>query len=381
MPLTNLKNQFNFPEDVVYLNTASFSPAFTSVETAGVKAVKAKSRPDFISASNLFEPVKELKTLFAEIIDCDNYNRVVTIPSVSYGLATVANNIELKQDDEILIIDEQFPSNVYIWKRLANQYNAKIITVKEPENKSDWNRHILDAISDRTALVAMGHIHWANGILFDLKKIREKTKQHNSLLIIDGSQSIGALPFSIKDIEPDALICAGYKWLFGPYGCAYAYYGAYFDNGQPIEENWANRLESQDFSKLTDYQSEYQPLAGRYAMGQSGSFIYVQMQIAALKEISRINPQELQDYCHDISADALVKLSKLGFHSDAPKDRAKHMFGIKIPENLNLEKLKQNLKDANIHVSFRGRYIRISCHVFNTKLHFERLVEAISKSL
>ena len=51
-------------------------------------------------------------------------------------------------------------------------------------------------------------------------------------MIIDGSQSVGALPFSIKDIQPDALICAGYKWLFGPYGCAYGYFGPYFDNGK-----------------------------------------------------------------------------------------------------------------------------------------------------
>ena len=211
MALAHRKDLFSFPDDVVYLNTASFSPAFKSVETAGINAVKAKSRPDFFKATDLFDPVIALRKLFANIIDVADYNRVVTSPSVSYGMANVANNLTLNEDDEILLIDEQFPSNVYVWKTLAEKYNAKIITVKQPEDRSLWNASILNSITAKTAVVAMGQIHWTNGFIFDLHSIRKKTRQHNALLIIDGSQSVGALPFSVKDIQPDALVCAGYK--------------------------------------------------------------------------------------------------------------------------------------------------------------------------
>ncbi len=381
MPLTSLKNQFNFPEDVVYLNTASFSPAFKSVETAGINAVKRKLRPDYFQASDLFDPVIELRKLFAKVIDAADYNRVVTIPSVSYGMANVANNIKLQKGDEILLVEEQFPSNVYIWKELADKFEAKIITVKRPEAKVNWNTEILNAITNKTAVVAIAQIHWANGVIFDLKAIREKTKQHNSLMIIDGSQSIGALPFSIKALQPDALICAGYKWLFGPYGCAYAYYSDYFDNGKPIEQNWSIRLGSENLAGLTQYQSQYKPLAQRYAAGESASFIYVQMQIAALREILKINPQDLQDYCHYLSKDVLEQLKIIGFQSDAPEIRAKHLFGIKIPEAVDIDKLKKALKVANVIVSFRGDYIRISCHLFNTKGHFETLYKTIKNNV
>jgi selenocysteine lyase/cysteine desulfurase len=381
MALTDLKEQFDFPDDVVYLNTASFSPAFKSVEKAGINAVKRKRRPDFYSATDLFDPVIELKKLFAKVIAVDDFNRVVTIPSVSYGLANVAHNIVLQKGDEIILVEEQFPSNVYIWKSLADQFEAKIIIVKQPKTSADWNAAILKAISKKTAVVAMAQIHWANGIIFDLKAIRKKTKQHHSLLIIDGSQSIGALPFSIKDIQPDALICAGYKWLFGPYGCAYAYYSAYFDNGNPIEQNWSTRLGSENLAGLTQYQSEYKPLAQRYAAGESASFIYVKMQIAALKEILKIDPEDLQAYCRSISQDALKELNEIGFYCDLPDIRAQHLFGIKIPKSVDLDNLKSELQSANIHVSFRGDYMRISCHLFNTKAHFEKLVHAIKRIL
>ena len=381
MLLTNIKDQFDFPDDVVYLNTASFSPSFKSVEKAGLEAVKRKSRPDFYTASDLFDPVIELRRLFAKVINVDDYNRVVTIPSVSYGLATVANNITLQKGDEIILVEAQFPSNVYIWKALADKFEAKIITVKQPKASADWTAEILKAISEKTAVVAMGQIHWANGIIFDLKAIRETTKQHNSLLIIDGSQSIGALPFSIKDIQPDAVICAGYKWLFGPYGCAYAYYSAYFDTGNPIEQNWSTRLGSENLAGLTQYQSEYKPLAQRYAAGESASFIYVKMQIAALKEILKINAVDLQAYCHSISKAALQELNDIGFHSESPKNRAQHLFGIKIPKKIDVDKLKSEFQASNIHVSFRGDYMRISCHLFNTKAHFDKLVQVIKRAL
>ena len=107
----------------------------------------------------------------------------------------------------------------------------------------------------------MSHIHWADGTLFDLKAIRQRTRDVGALLIIDGTQSIGALPFDIQEIQPDALICAGYKWLMGPYSLGLAYLGEFFDEGIPIEENWKNRHNSHHFARLVNYEDKYQPHA------------------------------------------------------------------------------------------------------------------------
>ena len=100
----------------------------------------------------------------------------------------------------------------------------------------------------------------------------------------------------MKEIQPDALICAGYKWLFGPYGCAYGYFGSYFDDGVPLEENWSNRLESENMTKLTEYQPKYKPLANRYSVGEHASFIHVKMQITGLQQIIKWKPESIQNY-------------------------------------------------------------------------------------
>jgi selenocysteine lyase/cysteine desulfurase len=227
----------------------------------------------------------------------------------------------------------------------------------------------------------MGQVHWSNGTLFDLKTIREKTSTVDSLLIIDGSQSVGAFPFSVKDIQPDALIVAGYKWLFGPYGGAFGYYGSYFDQGNPIEENWINRLNSEDFAGLTSYQSEYKPMAQRYAVGESGSFIYVQMRIAALKQILAWQPNHIQEYCKELTKEPVAQLRNLGCYIEEDNARSHHMFGVEFPAHLDVEQLKATLKEHQVFVSFRGHYMRISCHLFNTSKDFDVLVNCVASVL
>lgn len=379
------KQLFDIPDNITYLNTAAQSPSTRLISEAGILGIHQKSQPHTIVGTDYFEPVSQLRKLFAEVIDCDNFERIATIPSVSYGLANVANNITLREGDEILVVEDQFPSNVYVWQKLADRYNAVLRIVKTPESRDNrgrqWNLDILNAINKNTALVAIGNIHWSNGIVFDLKAIRQKTNEYKALLIIDGSQSIGALPFSVKDLEPDAVVCAGYKWLFGPYGCAYSYFGPYFDKGSPIEENWSNRLNSENFAGLTKYESEYKPFANRYMVGESGNFIYVKMQIEALKQVLKWSPEAIQDHCHIISSEAVKELEGLGCHIAEMNQRAHHLFGIELPADLDRKALKTALQERNIFVSFRGQYIRVSCHVFNTEKDIKALVDCMASVL
>jgi selenocysteine lyase/cysteine desulfurase len=385
MKLPNQKQLFSIPAEITYLNIAAQSPSFKAVEQAGIDGVLEKSHPYKIETANYFEPVKEVKKLFTNLIDADDYNRIAIIPSASYGLATAANNITLKQDDEIILIEEQFPSNYYVWEKLAKKFDAKIKIISMPlatENRGkSWNVAILEAISDKTALVSIGHIHWANGTLFDLKAISKKAKQYHALLIIDGSQSVGALPFSVKEIKPDALICAGYKWLFGPYGCGYGYFGAYFDNGTPLEENWSNRLDSENMNKLTVYESNYKPLANRYSVGEHANFINIKMQIAALQQVLIWTPEAIQTYCQEITAEAVQVLQENGCFIEDAAFRTHHLFGAELPKKIAIEKLKIKLKEEHIFISFRGNYIRLSCHLYNTKEDFKKLTNCILSCL
>jgi len=376
--LSNQSHLFNLPTGIIYLNGAYMAPLSNAVAELGQKALLQKQNPTQISGKDFFVHTQKLKETFAKLIDVKEPNQIAIIPSVSYGLATVANNIKLKKGDEILMLQEQFPSNVYVWQKLADKYEAKVVFVKAPNLEKGrgeiWNKSILKNITPKTAVVAMPHCHWADGTLFNLEAIRKKTTENNALLIIDGTQSVGALSFSVAKIQPDALVCAGYKWLMGAYGLGLAYFSEQFNEGNPIEENWINRFNSQDFAGLVNYESRYQPQAGRYNMGEVSSFIATPMLTKSIEQILEWQPKNIQDYCQSISNDALTELRQLGCFIEEDAYRAKHLFGVYLPDTMNVEKLKAQFATQKIFVSFRGKAIRVAPNVYNTKADFDKLL-------
>ena len=189
-------------------------------------------------------------------------------------------------------------------------------------------QRILEAINPNTRLVAIGQVHWADGTLFQLKQIRARTREIGSLLVIDASQSVGAFPFDTTEIDPDAMISAAYKWMLGPYSIGLGYYGPYFDQGEPIEHSWLNRLESQDFQGLVKYQELYQPGSLRYEVGEHSNFILVPMLTQAIRQINQWGVDNIQKYCQRLSKDVLKEISELGFWIEDSQNRGQHLVGI-----------------------------------------------------
>ncbi|MBS1682390.1 MAG: aminotransferase class V-fold PLP-dependent enzyme [Bacteroidetes bacterium] len=381
--LTNQKKKFTLPAGSVYLNCAYMSPLLKEVEKTGIEGIKRKRNPSTISAEDFFTESEKLRHHFARLIHAPEPNRIVTIPSVSYGLATVAQNLKVDSSHNIIVADEQFPSNVYPWLRFQQERKATVKLISPPQSFSDrgkiWNERILNAIDPNTRLVALGNVHWTDGTKFDLTEIRKRTREVGALLVIDGSQSVGALPFNVSSIQPDALVCAGYKWLFGPYSMGLAYYGSFFDDGKPIEESWMNRKNSEDFKALVNYQNEYQPGALRYEVGEHSHFIQAPMMIAALKQVVQWKPENIQTYCAKISREPVRLLRESGFLVEDENFRGHHMFGVRLPAHADFEKIKKRLKKNKISVSLRGEVIRVSPHLYNSENDLIKLAEVLTR--
>lgn len=365
---------------VTYLNCAYMSPLLKAVEKQGIAGILKKRNPTSVSPQDFFTDTEKLRKEFAKLIQAEA-SRIVIIPSVSYGMANVMNNLKVSASDNIIVASEQFPSNYYPWQRLQTDTGVQIKIISAPETKTNlgkqWNERLLEAIDTNTKLVALGHVHWADGTKFNLKEIRKLTREVGARLVIDGTQSIGALPFSVKEIQPDALICAGYKWLMGPYAIGLAYYGESFDNGKPVEENWINRLNSENFAALVNYQPEYQPGALRYEVGEHSNFILVPMMLEALKQINQWKPQAIQEYCKSITQKPVALLREAGFWIEEENARGYHLFGIRLPEGADLETIKKRIVKNKISVSFRGNAIRVSPHLYNTEADMMKLVRAL----
>ncbi|MEM1124958.1 MAG: aminotransferase class V-fold PLP-dependent enzyme, partial [Bacteroidota bacterium] len=162
------KHLFNLPPNKIYLNCARRGPQSKQLAELGVAAVQRQCNPDSATNADFFGVVHDLKVAFSDLVEANDPDRIAIIPSVSYGLANVANNLNLKKGEKIIVVGEQFPSNVYPWLYEVEKAGAEIEFVKAPnslQRGQNWNAAILAAIDDRTKMVALGNVHWADGTL------------------------------------------------------------------------------------------------------------------------------------------------------------------------------------------------------------------------
>jgi selenocysteine lyase/cysteine desulfurase len=381
--LTCQKNLFDLDEDHHYINCAYMSPLMKAVAEAGHQGVQQKVKPYNITPQMFFDDVEILRGLFAKLVHAKHEKQVAIIPSVSYGMAAVAHNLKAEKGQNIVLAEAQFPSNVYPWRTLAHDKGLEIKLVDYPtlsEGRGGlWNQRILEAIDKDTCLVALEPAHWANGTVFDLKNIGKRAHDVGAMFVLDGTQSVGAMPLDVQEMGVDALVCGGYKWLMGPYQLGYAYFNEKFEGGKPVEENWISRKDSDDFNGLLNYKDDYQPLSMRYDVGERSNFINVPMGIAALRQLLDWGAENIQNYCHALTKEAVPLWRERGYWIEEDNMRSKHLFGIQLPQNLSSEKLQADLKAAHISVSVRGDFMRIAPNVYNDLRDIEALTKVLLK--
>lgn len=250
-PIACQRDLFDMPGDVAYLNCAYTAPLLKRAAEAGHKAVAAKANPWTITIDHFFRDLESCRELFGRLIETHPDN-VALIPAVSYGISLAAKNLPVSSGEEILVLADQFPSNVYPWMRVAREKNAVVVTVSRPAN-GNWSQAVLDRIGERTAVAALPTCHWTDGTTLDLIQIGQRCREAGAALVVDGTQSVGAVPFSVPEVQPDFLVTTSHKWLLGPYSYGYCYVAPERQNGVPLEENWMNREGSRDMARLVDY--------------------------------------------------------------------------------------------------------------------------------
>ena len=376
------KHLFQLPEDIHYLNCAYMSPLLKSVEKRGIEGMQLKRNPVDIKPVDFFTGAVSVRQKFARMVQCDPA-QVAIMPAVSYGMNSVIRNIHFRKGQHALTLSEEFPSCYYTAQRWCNDHGAELRVIARrddlPRKGMDWNDRILEAINSDTAFVVMASVHWMNGTKFDLEKIGARCHEVGAKLIVDGSQSVGALPIDVVACKIDALICAAYKWLMGPYSTALSYIHEDFHEGVPLEESWMTRPNSERFDRLTQYQEGYKPGAVRFDVGQSSNFIFLPMLDEALGQLLEWGVEEIQEYGKRLGAPLIEYFRKKGTNMDEEAHRAHHLMGLQLPESTDGESLVKEFQSRNIFVSLRGDNIRISINVFNTEEDVQELIAALDQ--
>ncbi len=376
------RHLFQLPDDISYLNGAYMSPLLKSVEDAGVNGMRRKRNPSSIKPEDFFSEAAAICIELGRLVNGPS-SQIALIPSASYGLKTAVNNLPIYNGKYALTVTDEFPSGYYTISNWCKKNNKALKIISPPDTREQramkWNEKILASIDQDTAVVILSSVHWTDGTLFDLQKIGERCKAMNALFIVDGTQSVGALPIDVSAYCIDALVCAGYKWLLGPYSTGFAYYSNFFNNGVPLEDSWMVKINAQNFSSLVSYSDEYAPGAARYHMGEFSNFALLPMLHAAVAQILDLQVPLIQAYSENLVKPLVEALQERNWWVEDKAYRAAHLFGFILPPSVQPRFLLEKLQERKIFVSLRGEAIRVSAHVYNTEKDIANLTEALNE--
>lgn len=370
---------FDIPRGVTFLNCANMSPPLKAVTEAGERSLRQRQAPWEIRSVDWFSGAEELRGLAASLLNA-SADDVALVPAVSYGVAIAAANLPIRQGQNIVILHEQFPSNVYAWQTLARERSAHIRTVRRPDGDA-WTDAVLEAIDSDTSIVAIPNCHWTDGSFVDLVLVGAAVREVGAALFVDASQSFCAYPLDVQRVQPDFVVSVGYKWQLGAYGLGYLYVSPKWQaTARPLEESWLSRAGAEDFSGLVNYTDALRRGARRFDMGEYPQFGLTPMSIAALTQVSRWGVDTIQREIASLTELAEQHALELGCDVLPRRHRVGHMIGVRFPAGVP-DGLQERLRTANIHLSVRGDAIRIAPHVFSDEADIERLFGAIRASL
>ena len=372
------RSLFSIPNEVVYLNTAYMSPLMNSVVDAINHGAKLKPSPWDLTINDFFENSELVRELFANLVNVSCRN-IALVPSASYGLETAAKNLNVGSGRAVVMLENQFPSHVYPWQRLVKEKGGKLIKVKEKQDRN-LTELVLELINEQCAIVAVPNVLWTNGLMLDLISISQRCKEVGAALVLDLTQSVGAVNTDLGQIDPDFAVVAAYKWMMSPYSTGYLYVSEKHWDGEPLEGNWISRRDGKNFSNLVNYTDHYEDGAVRFDMGERANFALLPGSIEALRQLHKWDVKKIEKTLRQNNSILSDQLRSLGFVIPSDAERGPHFIGAKLPENSPKDLLKI-LASNKIYVSERGGVLRITPNVWNNPEDYQKFLTTVAAVL
>ncbi len=201
---------------LVHLNNAGVSPMTARAEQAIVDLARL-SREGSHSVGRLLQRYEAARDTFAALVGCAS-DDLAFFQTCAAALSQVAFGFPFAPGDNIVLLDQEYPSNAYPWHRAAERAGAHVVVVASRPDWSIDHDALVESITSRTRVVAVSFVQYSTGAVADLARIAEAAHKHGAIVVVDAIQGLGILPFSMGALGVDAVAGGCQKWLCGPIG-------------------------------------------------------------------------------------------------------------------------------------------------------------------
>jgi selenocysteine lyase/cysteine desulfurase len=372
---TPYRELFPTTKQIAHLNHAGVSPV-------NIRAVAAMHEFNLRTANESFAEMRpfalalalDLRQRLARLINARSADEIVLTPNTATGLNIAALSLPLRPGDNVLVLEGDYPANIYPWMNLAHR---GVLTKFVPPKDGGLDIDLLRArIDHRTRAIALSTVQFASGFRNDLFSVGELCRDHGIYLVVDCIQSLGALPFDAQAIGADFVACGSQKWLLGPIGAGFLYVRRELLD-EIVPGPYVGAASVVDAANFLDYNFTLQPTAERFQIGSENFTGYAGL-LASVTLIEEVGVARIAERVLHLAGVAIEDLQRRGYHL-AASTAVEHRSGIVIAEVNNPKAISARLRAAGASCVPRGTGIRIAAHFYNTEEEVLRVGETLGR--
>ncbi len=365
--------EFPQHESICYLNHAAVSPwpkrtldAVTKFSEQNV-TYGATYYPEWLKVE------QELRGRLARLINAPSSQDIALSKSTSEALSIIAYGLNWSNGDEVLITNQEFPSNRIVWESLHDKgVSVKVANI----DSGDPVNAIIAATNGKTKIISVSSVQYASGVSLDLEQLGTYCAKHKILLCIDAIQSLGAIPFDLEKNHADFVVADGHKWMLGPEGLALLYVSPSIREQLSLSQFGWHMVEHRG-----DYNRQaWQPAndATRFECG-SPNMLGIHALNASLSLIEAVGIENINQRLQSITNYLIKQLQTIdGLHLLSPVDSHKRAGIVTFRlESMSPETLHHALMQAGVICACRGGGVRFSPHFYTSENTIDRAIAQI----
>lgn len=381
--LAQAAGSFALDAGVHALDCAAQGPRLQAVLDAGHAALAEGIRPWTLSYAQWETSIEDLRTLAADTLFEGDTDGVAMVPSVAFALATAAHQLPLGPGDAVLVLDAQFPSNLMPWQQRCRETGAKVIAAQRLPGQ-DWTDALMQAwdAAPQVRVVAVPQAHWHDGALLDIDRIAARTRHNDVALVLDLSQSLGAMPARLSRWQPDFIASVGHKWLLGPQGLAWLWAAPRWrEQGDGLDQHWQARAAGDDWVFPADAPPSYRRGARRYDAGGVADPLRLAMSAAALEQLQAWGVESISLRLGQLTAALDRALDARGLAAWKTPGHAPHFTALRAPDQRQLEAVAGALQKHGVVCTRRAGLLRIAPHLHVDEADMARLARIVADAV
>jgi selenocysteine lyase/cysteine desulfurase len=343
-----------------YLNHAAVSPWPQRAVEAVRRFAEENARIGARDYAQWLQVERRLRERLQRLLNAPSCADIALVKNTSEALSFVAFGLDWRSGDQVLISDEEFPSNRVVWEALAPM-GVEVVQVNL--HQGDAEGALLAACGPRTRLMAISAVQYASGLRLDLTKLGQGCRTRGVLLCVDAIQQLGALPFDVQSSQCAFAMADGHKWLLGPEGLGVFYCRSDLRAQLKLHEYGWHMLEH-----AGDYQrSAWEPAhsARRFECGSPNMLgaMALEASLSLLEEVGMVEVERALQERIQALVDGLSQTAGVQLHSAIHPERRAGIVTFKL-DGWSNQALFEHLKQHQVICAPRGAGIRLSPHFY-----------------